>query len=334
MTANRGLKLAERQDAVPGSSAPTPVRTSVLDCIGDTPLVLLSEGIYAKAEYFNPSGSIKARMANYMIERAEAEGLLKPGGTIVEATSGNTGNALSMVAAAKGYRMIVVMPDGYSNERARISRGFGAEIRLVGNFQVNEAREEAKRLGKLPGHFCPAQFDNEWNVDENREWLGREIVAQLPVGLKIDAVVQGVGTGGTLIGTAQALRQWHNPALKVFAMEPSESRTIECCIAADHRIEGISDGFIPTLYDRHRAEIDEVICVDSAVAIEEAQWLASVQGHFVGPSSGANFWAAREIRRKYPHLKNVLTFLCDRGEKYLSLMYGAKVEAEAERKEG
>ncbi len=334
MTANRGLKLAERQDAVPGSSAPTPVRTSVLDCIGDTPLVLLSDGIYAKAEYFNPSGSIKARMANYMIERAEAEGLLKPGGTIVEATSGNTGNALSMVAAAKGYRMIVVMPDGYSNEHARISRGFGAEIRLVGNFQVNEAREEAKRLGKLPGHFCPAQFDNEWNVDENREWLGREIVAQLPVGLKIDAVVQGVGTGGTLMGTAQALRQWHNPALKVFAMEPSESRTIECCIAADHRIEGISDGFIPTLYDRHRAEIDEVICVDSAVAIEEAQWLASVQGHFVGPSSGANFWAAREIRRKYPHLKNVLTFLCDRGEKYLSLMYGAKVEAEAGRKEG
>ena len=147
--------------------------------------------------------------------------------------------------------------------------------------------------------------------------------------MKIDAVVQGVGTGGTLIGTAQALRQWHNPALKVFAMEPSESRTIECCIAADHRIEGISDGFIPTIYDRHRAEIDEVICVDSLVAIDEAHRLASDQGHFVGPSSGANFWAAREVRRRYPALKNVLTFLCDRGEKYLSLMYGAKAASES-----
>jgi cysteine synthase A len=264
-------------------------------------------------------------MANYMIERAEAEGLLKPGDTIVEATSGNTGNALSMVAAAKGYKMIVVMPDGYSNERVRISRGFGAEIRLVGHFQVNEAREEAIRLGKQPGHFCPAQFDNEWNVDENREWLGRETIAQLPPGVKIDAIVQGVGTGGTLIGVAQALRQWHNPDVRVFAMEPSESRTIECCIVADHKIEGISDGFIPTIYGRHRGEVDEVICVDSTLAINEAHALAREQGHFVGPSSGANFWAAREVQRKYPEIKNVLTFLCDRGEKYLSLMFGPEI---------
>lgn len=304
------------------------VKSSVLDCIGNTPLVTLAPGIYAKAEYFNPSGSIKARMANYMIERAEAEGLLKPGDTIVEATSGNTGNALSMVAAAKGYKMIVVMPDGYSNERVRISRGFGAEIRLVGHFQVNEAREEAIRLGKQPGFFCPAQFDNEWNVDENREWLGRETIAQLPPGLKIDAIVQGVGTGGTLIGVAQALRQWHNPDIKVFAMEPTESRTIECCIVADHKIEGISDGFVPTLYDRHRSEVHEIISVDSAVAIDEAHKLAKEQGHFVGPSSGANFWAAREIQRKYPELKNILTFLCDRGEKYLSLMFGPEIPAQ------
>jgi cysteine synthase A len=332
MSPNARLKLVGETDSSSSSiplhaQADAAVRTSVLACIGNTPLVTLSPGVYAKAEYFNPSGSIKARMANYMIERAEAEGLLKPGGTIVEATSGNTGNALSMVAAAKGYRMIVVMPDGYSNERACISRGFGAEIRLVGNFQVNEAREEARRLGTLPGHFCPAQFDNEWNVDENRDWLGRETIAQLPAGLRIDAIVQGVGTGGTLIGVAQALRRWHNPALKVFAMEPSESRTIECCIAADHRIEGISDGFIPTIYERHRDEIDAVICVDSQIAIDEAKRLASEQGHFVGPSSGANFWAAREVRRRHKELKNVLTFLCDRGEKYLSLMYGAKTTA-------
>lgn len=327
MTSNARLKTVEEINPMPSPvQAPlkAPVRSSVLACIGNTPLVTLSPGVYAKAEYFNPSGSIKARMANYMIERAEAEGLIKPGDTIVEATSGNTGNALSMVAAAKGYKMIVVMPDGYSNERACISRGFGAEIRLVGNFQVNEARAEATRLGKQPHHFCPAQFDNEWNVDENRDWLGRETIAQLPAGLKIDAIVQGVGTGGTLIGVAQALRRWHNPALKVFAMEPSESRTIECCIAADHQIEGISDGFIPTIYERHRSEIDEVICVDSQVAIEEAKRLASEQGHFVGPSSGANFWAAREVQRRHKELKNVLTFLCDRGEKYLSLMYASK----------
>ncbi|MHA6644456.1 PLP-dependent cysteine synthase family protein [Mesorhizobium sp. A623] len=327
MTSNARLKTVEEMSPMPSpvqTALEAPIRTSVLACIGNTPLVTLSPGVYAKAEYFNPSGSIKARMANYMIERAEAEGLIKPGYTIVEATSGNTGNALSMVAAAKGYKMIVVMPDGYSNERACISRGFGAEIRLVGNFQVNEARAEATRLGKQPHHFCPAQFDNEWNVDENRDWLGRETIAQLPAGLKIDAIVQGVGTGGTLIGVAQALRRWHNPALKVFAMEPSESRTIECCIAADHSIEGISDGFIPTIYERHRGEIDEVICVDSAIAIEEAKRLASEQGHFVGPSSGANFWAAREVQRRHPALKNVLTFLCDRGEKYLSLMYASK----------
>ncbi len=294
---------------------------SILDTVGNTPLLDLGEGIYAKAEFQNPSGSIKARMAKYMIERAEADGLLKPGGTIVEATSGNTGNALAMIAAAKGYKMIVMIPAGYTNERVQISRGFGAEIRFVGHFQVNEARSEAIRMGHEPGCYCPQQFDNEWNVEENREWLGREIIAQLPPGLKIDAVVQGVGTGGTLIGTAQALKQWHNPDLKVFAMEPTESRTIECCIVCDHNIEGISDGFIPTIYQRHKGEVDEVIHVDSLVALEETKKLARERGLFVGPSSGANWWAAREIRRKNPAIKNILTFLCDRGEKYLSLMY-------------
>ena len=127
----------------------TPI-SSILDCIGNTPLFDFGDNIVAKAEFFNPSGSIKARMAKFMIEKAEEEGLLKPGGTIVEATSGNTGNALSMIAAAKGYKMIVVMPDGYSNERARISRGFGAEIKLVGHFQVNEARRFAIELGQQP----------------------------------------------------------------------------------------------------------------------------------------------------------------------------------------
>ena len=294
---------------------------NILDAVGNTPLLKLEDGIYAKAEFMNPSGSIKARMAKYMIERAEEEGLLKPGDTIVESTSGNTGNAMSMIAAVKGYKMIVRIPSGYTNERGQISRGYGAEIRFIGNFQVNEAREAAMELGQKDGYYCPAQFDNEWNVEENREWLGKELIAQIPEGLKFDAIVQGVGTGGTLIGLTQALRKHHNPDLKSFAMEPSESRTIECCMVADHEIEGISDGFVPTIYQRHREEITDVIDVDSKVAIEEAKSMAREKGLFIGPSSGANFWAAKELRKRDPSIKNVFTLLCDKGEKYLSMLY-------------
>ena len=155
------------------SAAPSPAPATVLDAIGNTPLVLV-DGVWAKLEYLNPSGSIKARIAKYMIERAEDEGLLRPGGTIVEASSGNTGNAMSMVAAAKGYRMIVIMPDGVSVERAAISRAFGAEVMTIGDFHVNDALAKARELGRQPGFFAPQQFDSEWNVDENRTWLGRE----------------------------------------------------------------------------------------------------------------------------------------------------------------
>ncbi|MEC7577328.1 MAG: pyridoxal-phosphate dependent enzyme, partial [Pseudomonadota bacterium] len=138
-------------------------------------------------------------------------------------------------------------------------------------------------------------------------------------GIKIDAIVQGVGTGGTLIGNALALKEWHNPDLKVFAMEPSESRTIECCITACHNIEGISDGFIPTIYERHKHVVDEIINIDSEEAIDTAMEFCDQRGLMVGPSSGANYLAALEIKRRHPHVKNILTFMCDRGEKYLSL---------------
>jgi len=295
--------------------------TSILDTIGNTPLIDMGDGIFAKCEFLNPSGSIKARMAKYMIERGEAEGLLKPGDTIVEATSGNTGNAMSMVAAAKGYKMLVLMPHGYTSERTRISRGYGAELQYIGHFQVNEALAKARELGKQDGYFNPGQFDNEWNVEENCDWLGKETIAQLPGGIKIDAIVQGVGTGGTLIGVTRALRQWHNPDVKVFAMEPTESPTIGCCVVADHKIEGIADGFIPTIYQRHKHEVDQVITVDSDIAIEAAKQLACNQALFVGPSSGANYWAALEVKRRDPKIKNVLTFLCDKAEKYLTMMY-------------
>ena len=298
------------------------LKTDILQQIGNTPIMQISDGILAKAEYTNPSGSIKARMAHFMIEKAEAAGLLKPGDTIVEATSGNTGNAMSMVAAVKGYKMLVLIPDGYTNERTLISLGFGADIRYVGHFQVGEAREEALRIGKQDGFYCPAQFDNEWNVEENRDWLGQEIVAQLnELDIKIDAIVQGVGTGGTLIGNAIALKEHHNPDLKVFAMEPTESQTLACCMVADHKIEGISDGFVPTIYARYRHLVDDVISVDSNIAIEETKKLCAKQGLFVGPSSGANYYAAKQIKEKHPEIKNVLTFLCDRGEKYLSMLF-------------
>ncbi len=304
----------------PMATRPAPIK-SILENIGNTPLIELEPGILAKCEYLNPSGSIKARMALYMVERAEKEGLLKPGYTIVESTSGNTGNALAMIAAVKGYKMVVVIPRGYSNERTQISRGFGAEVRFLGDFQVGEAREEAIRLGQQDGWWCPRQFDNEWNVEENREWLAKEIIEQLPKGLKLDAIVQGVGTAGTLIGLAQGLRRDHNPDLKAFAMEPSESETLQCCIVCKHKIEGISDGFIPTIYERHRHEVTGIVSVDSATAIEEAKIMARTKGLFVGPSSGGNYWAAREVKRKHPEIKNILTLLCDTGEKYLSMMH-------------
>jgi len=256
---------------------------TILDAIGSTPLIQI-DGIWIKLEYLNPSGSIKARIAKYMIERAESEGLLKPGDTIVEASSGNTGNAMSMVAAVKGYKMLVLMPNGLSRERTAISRAYGAEVRIIGDFHVTDALAEVRKLGSLPGYFAPQQFDNEWNVDENREWLGPEILAQLPTGVLPDAVVGGVGTGGTIIGVGQAFKAV-NPACKVVALEPSESCTILCGEIGKHLIEGIADGFVPGIIERHRALLDEVITVESAEAVQKMRRLARKHGPFVGPSS-------------------------------------------------
>jgi cysteine synthase A len=206
---------------------------TILDVIGSTPLLDV-DGIWLKLEYLNPSGSIKARMARYIIERAEREGLLHPGDTIVEASSGNTGNAMSMVAAVKGYKMLVVMPVGMSPERAAISTAFGAQLMTVGDFHVNEALELAGLLGDRSGYFAPHQFESEWNVEENRTWLGPEIIGQLPAGRSPDAFVMGVGTGGTLIGVGQAMRAV-NPGVLIVGLEPSESCTILCGDTGLHR---------------------------------------------------------------------------------------------------
>lgn len=292
-------------------SAPT-----ILDAIGSTPLQRV-EGIWAKLEFLNPSGSIKARMARYIIERAEREGLLHPGDTIVEASSGNTGNAMSMVAAVKGYKMLVVTPEGLSPERSAISRAFGASVKAIGTFHVNEALAEANRLGEMPGYFAPHQFTNEWNVEENRTWLGPEILAQLPEGTLPDAFIMGVGTGGTLIGVGQAFRA-ANPDVEVIALEPSESCTIECGETGLHKIEGIADGFIPGIYRRHADLVTRVIAVHSDDAVAEMRALARDHGILAGPSSGANMVAARRVREELGPAATIVTVFADEGEKYLS----------------
>ncbi|TAM86749.1 MAG: cysteine synthase family protein [Candidimonas sp.] len=293
----------------------TGVSENILDAVGDTPLLEI-DGVFAKCEFLNPSGSIKARIAKYIIERAERTGEIKPGDTIVEATSGNTGNAFSMVAAVKGYRMIVVMPEGLSSERVAISRAYGAEVLFCGTFHVNEALERARELGRQPGFFFPGQFESEWNVEENREVLGPEILAQLPAGRVPDAFVHGVGTGGTLVGVGQAFRRV-NPEVRLFAMEPSESRTILCGEVALHQIEGISDGFVPGIFARHRELINDTLGVVSQDAIDQMRTLARTRGLFCGPSSGAHLLAAQRIRKQHPELKTVVTILDDEGEKYM-----------------
>jgi cysteine synthase A len=306
----------------------TGISESVLDAIGDTPMLEI-EGIYCKLEYLNPSGSIKARIAKYMIEKAEREGLLSPGDTIVEATSGNTGNALSMVAAVKGYRMLVVMPEGMSGERVAISRAFGAEVLQIGHFHVDEALAKAKELGEQPGYFCPAQFESEWNVEENRVWLGPEILSQLPEGRIPDALVMGVGTGGTLVGVGQAFREV-NPNVKLFAMEPSESATILCGEVGEHLIEGIADGFVPGIFQRYQQLVDTTLTVDSAEAVDAMRSLAQRYGLFVGPSSGANLIATRKVREAYPELQTVVTLFCDEGEKYIQDHFADEVHVTSE----
>jgi len=223
----------------------------------------------------------------------------------------------------------VVMPEGLSSERVAISRAFGAEVLFCGNFHVNEALARAKELGQQPGYFCPSQFESEWNVEENREILGPEILAQLPAGCVPDALVLGVGTGGTLIGVGQAFRAV-NPDVRLFAMEPSESCTILCGEIAAHTIEGISDGFVPGIFERHASLVNEVLSVSSVDAVAEMKRLARRHGLFCGPSSGAHMLAAQRIRKNFPELKTVVTVFCDEGEKYLHEYFMAPASSEVD----
>ena len=229
------------------------------------------------------------------------------------------GNALALVAAAKGYRMLVVMPKGFSQERVCISRALGAEVRFCGEFHLEHAVKEAKAIGMEKGFYCPSQFDNVQNIVENRTVLGPEILQQLQ-GVEIDAIVQGVGTGGTLIGVTQAF----NDAGKkphIVAIEPEESPTISKGLSGVHQIEGISDGFVPALFAMHRELVNDVMLIPSQEAIDAMRMLAWQYGIFVGPSSGANWIAAQEVRKKLHPDAHVLTFFCDEGEKYLQRYY-------------
>ena len=285
---------------------------TVLDAIGNTPLVDV-EGVYAKLESVNPSGSIKDRVALEIITAAEKEGLLKPGYRIVEASSGNTGISLSMIAAVKGYQMIIVMPENMSRERQLMMKAFGAELVLTSKSgSLQEAIDKAEELSKEPKTFYTKQFSNPNNMMAHIK-TGQEIVDEIGA---VDAVVAGVGTGGTLIGVSSVMKEL-NPDVKVIAVEPEEAAVMfggSNARISEHRIQGIGDGFIPKLIDMDK--VDRVIVVGSQEAVEMSRLLAEEYGLLVGISAGANMLAALKVSKAFG---KVVTVLPDRGERYLSM---------------
>ncbi len=287
-------------------------RFCVLDCIGNTPLIKI-ESVYAKLESVNPSGSIKDRVALEIIEAAEREGKLKRDFTIVEASSGNTGISLSMVAVAKGYKMIVVMPENMSEERMQMMRAFGAELVLTSTSgSLKEAIEKAEEIGKRPNTFIARQFSNISNI-KAQEKTGEEILREIG---PVDAIVAGVGTGGTLMGISNVMRKV-NPKVKVIPVEPEEAAVMfggSDVRIKEHKIQGIGDGFIPQLIDMN--QVDKVITVGSEEAIDMARKLCRKTGLLVGISSGANMLAALRVAKAYD---KVVTVLPDSAERYLSM---------------
>lgn len=295
---------------------------SILELIGNTPLVKLAKindtnsTILAKLEALNPSGSIKDIMALYMMEMAEKKGLLKPGGTIIEATSGNTGISFAMLAPLKGGKFIAVMPEHMSKERRQMMQAFGAEIILTpekeGFIGTLNKVEQLARENK--DAWLPRQFDNPDNIAAHREITAKRILEE--VRERIDVFVAGVGTGGTLIGVAEALRKVY-PKIKIVAVEPAESAVMSGGKPGSHLIQGIGPGFIPSLVNM--ALIDEVIKVKSSDAVDITRRLVKEEGLMVGISSGANVLAALEIARRSGKGKTIVTVLPDRGERYLSM---------------
>ena len=296
---------------------------NILDTIGDTPHVRINRlfadrgvEVWMKLERANPGGSVKDRIGAAMVEDAERRGVLKPGGTIVEPTSGNTGIGLALVAAVKGYRLILVMPESMSVERRRILAAYGAEVVLTPReVGMKGAIERAQQiLAEVPGSWMPQQFENPANVTIHRDTTAREILRDFPDG--IDFLITGVGTGGHISGVSEVLKQ-SMPKLKTFAVEPEKSAVIGGGAPSPHRIQGIGAGFVPA--NLHRDAIDGTVTVTEEDAFAMALRSAREEGIFVGPSSGAALAAVRNKLPDIPDGSRVLTFCYDTGERYLSI---------------
>ena len=301
------------------------IATNLLDLVGRTPLLELaaysraeglSRPLVAKLEMLNPSGSVKARTALAMVDDAERRGLLRPGATIIEPTSGNTGIGLAMVARVKGYRLLLTMPDTMSLERRNLLRAYGAELVLTPGAQgMAGAVAKAEELrASISGAVILGQFDNPANADVHFRTTGEEIWQDTDG--QVDAFVAGVGTGGTLSGTGRALKR-HNPSVRIVAVEPASSPVLEGGKAGPHGLQGIGANFIPGNYDA--SVVDEIILVADADAFRAARLLAEREGLLAGISSGAALYAARLLAAR-PEMagKTVVVLLPDTGERYLS----------------
>ncbi len=298
----------------------------VLGLVGDTPLVAIRmpgragarAAIWAKMEQANPAGSVKDRIALAMIEDAERQGKLRPGGVVVEPTSGNTGIGLALVCAVRGYRCVLAMPESMSLERRQLLEAFGAEVVLTPeDEQLDGAVRKAREIAQaMPGAFMPQQFDNPSNPAVHAETTAREILHAME-GLTIDAFVAGVGTGGTISGVGEVLRREVSPAPRVVAVEPESCATISRGERGPTKIQGLAAGFVPSNY--HARVVDEVRTVSDADAWRAKVDLARREGLLVGISAGAAVHAALAVARQLGPGKNVVTILPDTGERYFSL---------------
>lgn len=303
----------------------TKIAKKLTELVGNTPLLELGKfseqkglktPVIAKVEYFNPGGSVKDRIALAMIEDAEAKGILKPGATIIEPTSGNTGVGLALVSAVKGYKLILTMPETMSVERRNLVKAYGATVKLTpGKDGMPGAIKAAEELrDSIPGSVILQQFENDANPRRHYETTGREIWEQTDG--KIDIIVAGVGTGGTISGIGKRLKEY-NPNIKVVAVEPATSPVLNGGKSGPHKIQGIGAGFVPKTYDA--SVIDEVLDIDNDDAIRTGRELAREEGLLVGISSGAAAFAAAELaKRPENEGKTIVAILPDTGERYLS----------------
>ncbi|MBG9769273.1 cysteine synthase A [Bacillus vallismortis] len=298
------------------------VANSITELIGNTPIVKLnrladenSADVYLKLEYMNPGSSVKDRIGLAMIEAAEREGKLKAGDTIIEPTSGNTGIGLAMVAAAKGLKAILVMPDTMSMERRNLLRAYGAELVLTpGAEGMKGAIKKAEELAEKHGYFVPQQFNNPSNPEIHRQTTGKEIVQQFGDD-QLDAFVAGIGTGGTITGAGEVLKEAY-PSIKIYAVEPSDSPVLSGGKPGPHKIQGIGAGFVPDILNTE--VYDEIFPVKNEEAFEYARRAAREEGILGGISSGAAIYAALQVAKKLGKGKKVLAVIPSNGERYLS----------------